>query len=90
MAKFAIDLLPSAIKELAALPLNDQVAISRAIDGLAENPFPSGTKKLQGKKNPTYWRVRIVDYRVIYEVRKLEIVVLVVKVGHRREAYRRR
>ena len=88
MANFAIEFLPSAIKELAALPRKDQEAISRAIDGLVENPFSPGCKKLQGKKNPPCWRVRVGDYRVIYQVQKQEIVVLVVKVAHRREVYR--
>jgi mRNA interferase RelE/StbE len=90
LANFAVKFLPSAIKELAALSRQDQEAIARVIDGLAENPFSPGAKKLQGKKNPSFWRVRVGDYRVIYQVRKQEIVVLVVKVAHRREVYRGR
>jgi mRNA interferase RelE/StbE len=87
LSTFAVEFLPSAIKELAALPRKDQEAISRAIDGLAENPFAPGAKKLHGKKNPPCWRVRVGDYRIIYQVRKQEVVVLVVKVAHRREVY---
>lgn len=90
MANFAVEFLPSAIKELAALPRKEQEAISRVIDGLAENPFSPGAKKLQGKKNPPCWRVRVGDYRVIYQIQKKEVVVLVVKVAHRREVYRGR
>ena len=90
MSTFAVEFLPSAIKELAALPRMDQEAISRAIDGLAENPFAPGTKKFQGKKNPPCWRVRVGEYHIIYQVRKQEVGVLVVKVAHRREVYRGR
>jgi mRNA interferase RelE/StbE len=88
LANFTVEFLPSAIKELAAFPRKDQEAISRAIDSLAENPFSPGAKKLQGMKNPPYWRVRVGDYRVLYQVQKQEVVVLVVKVAHRREVYR--
>lgn len=90
MANFAVEFLPSAIKELTALPRKDQEAISRAIDGLAENRFSPGAKKLQGKKNPPCWRVRVGDYRVIYQGQQQEVVVLVVKGAHSRDVYRGR
>jgi mRNA interferase RelE/StbE len=81
-------MLPSAIKELARLPRHDQEAISGIIDGLAANPCPTGSKKLKGNKNPALWRVRSGDCRIVYQIEREEIVVLIVKIGHRREVYR--
>lgn len=59
--------------------------IARA-EALASDPFPPGAKRLHG---PEYsYRIRVGDYRVIYEVQHDRLVVLVVRVGHRREVYR--
>jgi mRNA interferase RelE/StbE len=87
---YRIEMLPSAVKELARLPRHDQEAVSGAIDGLADNPYPAGSQKLKGNKNPALWRVRSGDYRIIYQIEREEIVVLIVKIGHRREVYRGR
>jgi mRNA interferase RelE/StbE len=54
--------------------------------GLAENPYPPGCKKLAGDEG--FWRIRVGDYRVVYTVIQSKLVVLVVKIGHRREVYR--
>ena len=56
------------------------------IRALAENPRPHGCRKITGSRND--WRIRIGDYRVIYEIRDERPSVLVVAVGHRREIYR--
>jgi mRNA interferase RelE/StbE len=83
-------MLPSSIKELVRLPRRDQEAISATIDDLAENPWPIGCKKLKGDKKTATWRVRSGDYRVIYQVERDAILVLIIKIGHRREVYRGR
>ncbi|MEW5948302.1 MAG: type II toxin-antitoxin system RelE/ParE family toxin [Thermodesulfobacteriota bacterium] len=57
-----------------------------AIQGLSEDPRPSGVKKLTGRNA---WRIRVGNYRVIYEIQDNSLVVLVVSVGHRKEIYRR-
>jgi len=54
---------------------------------LAENPRPSGCRKLIGSKND--WRIRIGDYRVLYEIDEKTRAVRIMRVRHRREAYRR-
>jgi mRNA interferase RelE/StbE len=71
---------------LRKLPREIQVRILRKVDQLAANPFPPGTEKLSGATE--LWRIRIGDYRVVYTVERKELVVLVLKVGHRREVYR--
>jgi mRNA interferase RelE/StbE len=60
--------------------------IVRSIRALAEDPRPAGCRKLTGSEND--WRIRIGDYRVIYEIDEGEKVVRVFRIRHRREAYR--
>lgn len=86
MPTYQIEFLRSAIKELRSLPKDVQVRIGRAIDGLGSDPRPSGAKTLQGDGKRL--RIRIGDYRVIYRLEDDRLVVLVVKVGHRREIYK--
>jgi mRNA interferase RelE/StbE len=76
----------SAEKELAALSSIFQARIIKAIDGLAEDPRPNGCKKLSGSKNA--YRVRVGEYRIVYEVYDGVLVVIVIRVAHRREVYR--
>ena len=56
------------------------------IKALSENPRPSGCRKITGSKND--WRIRIGDYRVIYEIDESSNIVRVMRVRHRREIYR--
>ena len=53
---------------------------------LADNPRPRGVEKLEGRENR--YRIRVGDYRVIYEIHDEVLLVLVVRIGHRREVYR--
>ena len=55
---------------------------------LETNPRPPGVKKLQGEEG--IWRLRVGDYRVLYTIQHQELVILVLKIGHRREVYRDR
>ena len=90
MAKYKARFVKSAKKEFLALPTKVQNRIVDGLELLCVNPFSSAlkTKKLKGADN--LYRMRFGDYRVIYEIRKRELVVLIVKVGHRREVYRSR
>lgn len=76
----------SALRELAALPERDQKRIIKKIEALSQDPHPAGSKKLKG--NDEIWRIRVGDYRVLCRIKDAELVVLVVKVAHRREVYR--
>ena len=84
---YSIRIKRSAAKELARIPRDDRVRIIRAIDGLADEPLSGSALKgeLRGLR-----RIRVRHYRVVYEVLDGELVILVVRVSHRREAYRRR
>jgi mRNA interferase RelE/StbE len=81
-----LQLLPSAQRELLKLPAKIRVRVTDAIRSLQANPRPAGCKKLAG--NADYCRIRVGDYRVLYEIRDRVLLVLVIKVGHRREVYR--
>jgi mRNA interferase RelE/StbE len=66
----------------------DQVRIAAKIDSLAHDPRPRGVEKLSGEEN--LYRVRVGNYRIIYQLQDAQLIVLVVKVGHRRDVYRKR
>ena len=85
MKIYRLRLTTAAEKELDSLPTKAVDRIILAIRDLAAEPRPHGCKKLVGKKN-TY-RIRVRDYRVIYEVHDKEVVILVVRIGHRKDAY---
>ena len=68
------------------LPHGALARVAAALASLASEPRPHGVKKLSGEEN--LYRVRVGDYRIIYQVRDRELVVLVLKIGHRREIYR--
>ena len=81
-----VQLVATARRELFTLPAKIQVKVADAIRALGADPRPPGCKKLAA--NGAYYRIRVGDYRVLYEVRDREILVLVIKIGHRREVYR--
>lgn len=83
---YSIRIKRSAERELARIPHPHRRRIITAIDRLADQPHIGGLLKggLQGLR-----RIRVGDYRIVYEVLGDELVVLVVRVAHRREAYRR-
>jgi mRNA interferase RelE/StbE len=83
--KYSVSILRRAQKSLEKIRGNDYEKIKIAIFDLGNDPRPPGCKRLTGRDG---WRIRIGDYRVLYEIRDTELVVLVVDVGHRREIYR--
>jgi mRNA interferase RelE/StbE len=83
---WTVQLARPVAKELEKLPSKAVQRISNAIHGLADNPHPRGCKKLVGEEN-TY-RIRVGEYRVIYEIHEREVLVLVVRVRHRKDVYK--
>ncbi|MFQ6615204.1 MAG: type II toxin-antitoxin system RelE/ParE family toxin [Fidelibacterota bacterium] len=86
MSQYGIEFKPAARRGMAKLPQDIQRRIGQQIDSLASNPLPPGVRKLTGSKN-TY-RVRVGDYRILYDLYQGRLVVLIVGVGHRRNVYR--
>ncbi len=83
---YSVKLSPHARRDLKSLPREAQTRIAAAIDALAETPRPSNVKKLAGSGN-TY-RIRTGDYRLVYEIEDDVLLVLVLRIGHRRGVYR--
>ena len=83
---YSIRFTPRAQRDFLTLDRTVQQRLQRHIDCLGENPFPPGAKKLHAKE--PYYRIRVGDYRVLYQVEAYQLVIIVVKIGHRREVYR--
>ena len=88
MPEYAITFAQSARKDLERLSASIVNRVFSKIEALAQNPRPSGCRKLQGVEN--LWRIRAGDYRVVYQVFDEELVVDIVAVRHRSKAYRPR
>lgn len=82
---YTIVFAKSAAKEVYALPPKVVLKVVEAIETLAVDPRPNGVKRLVGSKN--LWRIRVGDYRVVYSIDDVIMVVDVRKVGHRKEVY---
>jgi mRNA interferase RelE/StbE len=76
----------AAEKDLSRLPAETHDRVIEAIQALAANPRPVGCRKLTGSKHD--WRIRVGDYRVVYEIADVIRVVRVNRVRYRREVYR--
>ena len=85
MASYRLLIKPSASKEIEALPKHDRRRIVAKITSLSDDPRPPGCEKLSGHDQ---YRMRQGNYRILYEIHDLDLVVLIVKVGHRRDVYR--
>jgi mRNA interferase RelE/StbE len=82
---YRLFLLPRAQKELTRLPNQAYERTRAAIRALAEEPRPTGCRKLSGREG---WRIRVGDFRVLYEIDDAQRTVTVLHVGHRRDVYR--
>ena len=86
MATYRIEISRTAEKRLKQLPKEDQKRVVAAILKLAEDPHPRGARKLTGYDD--VFRIRVGLYRVLYSVSEAELVVIILKVGHRKDIYR--
>lgn len=83
---YKIKIKKSAAKEIASLAHNDLTRIIEKIQSLSNDPRPPGCKKLSGDEK---YRLRAGNYRILYKIEDSELIIYVVKVGHRREVYRK-
>ena len=86
MAAYKVHFRASVEKDFATIPKKDLKKILKRIDGLAENPRPWGCEKLTGQER---YRLRQGRYRIVYSIQDVELTVWIVKVGHRKDIYRR-
>lgn len=83
---YSILLAPPAERQLKSLTDSVQKRIVKRLKSLRENPRPQGVKKLAGEED--LYRIRDGDYRIIYTIQDKELIVLVVKIGNRKDVYR--
>ena len=86
MAAYRVTIRPSADKALLKLPRDMQRRILERLDELAIEPRPHNVVKMAGGQN--LWRIRVGDYRLVYEIHDREITIYVLAIGHRRDVYR--
>jgi len=85
--EYRVEWKRSATKELRQLPLEVVARVLRAVEELRANPLPNGARKLAGAEH-TY-RIREGSYRIIYSVYASRLMIEVVRVGHRKDVYRK-
>ncbi|MEM1221597.1 MAG: type II toxin-antitoxin system RelE/ParE family toxin [Verrucomicrobiota bacterium] len=85
MESYRIVIKKSAAKEIERIEKRDRIRIIERIRSLASDPHPTGSKKLSGQEK---YRIRQGNYRILYQVIDDELIVSVVKVGHRRDIYK--
>ncbi len=85
---YEVRLAPAAVRQLRTLDPPGRRRVQAAIDLLAEEPRPPGARQLVGGAGE--WRVRTGDFRIIYDIRDGELLVLVIEVDHRRDVHERR
>jgi len=85
MGSFEIIFKQSVAKDLRQIPKKDVARILKRIESLKTEPRPPGVEKLSGREK---YRIRQGVYRILYEVRNEELIIVVVKIGHRRDVYR--
>ena len=84
---YSVEFRPAVLKSLKRLPKKDLRRIKKKIDHLAEDLPDPATTKMKG--NNPFHRVRSGDYRIVYQILEDRLVILVVKVGHRKDVYKR-
>ncbi len=86
MAAYEVEVSRTAEKQLRALPRGERERIVRRILALADDPLPRGSRKLAGYED--VYRIRVGRYRILYSVAGRELVIIILKIGHRRDVYR--
>ena len=84
---YKIVLHQAALSEIKKLPKKIKTRVKDVISSLSREPFPLTAQRLKGRKNA--FRIRVAEYRLLYEVHATEIVVYVIGVAHRKEVYQR-
>jgi mRNA interferase RelE/StbE len=82
---YKLEIFPSADRVLKKINIKDRTTVAKAIYSLSVNPRPFGYKKL---KDSQFYRIRKGDYRVIYQIFDDKLLVVVVRIGHRKEIYK--
>lgn len=86
---YQIEYKPAVERFLIKLKSNKlSEEILNAVDDLANNPRPDGVTKLKGSKKQIYYRIRINDYRIVYQIQDKQLIIMIMRIGHRKEIYK--
>jgi len=85
--KYVVEFRPAVLKRVKRFPKRDLVKIKKRIDDLSENLPDPATTKMKG--NNPFHKVRVGNYRILYEIHDDKLVILVVKIGHRKDVYKK-
>lgn len=86
MTNYAVEFTKSAQKELKKLPTQTRLRILKSIYKLSDNPRTGKVRPMVGTKS---WRLRVGDFRIIYDIQDKKLFILIIKAGHRRDIYRK-
>lgn len=87
MASYDLQVRPSVWKDVDGVPKKDLKKIVARMESLRDDPRPSNSVKLSGLE---YYRVRQGDYRIVYEIDDTHLIVIVAKIGHRKDVYKKK
>jgi mRNA interferase RelE/StbE len=82
---YSLELSPAAVRDYKKLPADEIENINRSIENISGNPRLSGYKKL---KNRNAYRIRVNDYRIIYEILEKSSTIVIIRIRHRKEVYK--
>ncbi len=83
---YEIEYAKSALKELKKLPVETRIRLQKAIENLKSDPKKGNVRAMVGS---TAWRLRVGDYRIIYDINDKKLVILILKAKHRKDVYRK-
>ncbi len=86
MARYSLEIARTAEKQLRKLPADARTRVVRSMLALGEEPYPTGFRKLTGYDD--VFRIRVGVYRVLYSVSGRRLVIIILKIGHRKDIYR--
>jgi mRNA interferase RelE/StbE len=86
MRSYEVEISRTAERQLRQLPAQDQLRVARAMVALGRGPSPRGVRKLTGYDD--VYRLRVGRYRVLYSVEERRLVIIILKIGHRKDVYR--
>ena len=86
--KYSVEFRPGVLKSIKHFPKRELLRIKKKIEELSENLPDPATTKLKGDNN--FHKLRTGDYRIVYEIQEDRLVILVVKIGHRKDVYKNR
>jgi mRNA interferase RelE/StbE len=82
---YRIEVTPRARKDLRTLSMRERQIMADQIDALKNDPRPQGCKKLKGRED--FYRIRVGDYRMVYRIEDKILLILIVRIGDRKEIY---